>query len=169
MLAGLVLVDFSPEPDPPGVSQVLSDFDAETRSFSSRNEYRGWLGQRRPLAHPAALDRYANYSLLQAPNGSFTPKRDPRIRHGRSSSLDANRSEMLWRCLSTISCPTLVVRGSASAVLSQRVAERIVTNALPDGRLSIVKMAGHAVMADNPEGFNSALKQFVLSELPLTT
>jgi esterase len=165
-LAALILVDFSPEPDPMGASQILLDFDADSRSFGSRAEYRSRLSQRRPLTDPAMLDQYTNCALSETSDGEFKLKRDPRINKNRGTlPSDANRSRTLWESLSTISCPTLVIRGSASAVVSQVVAERMAMNALPNGQLKVVKMAGHAVMADNPGHFNSVLRHFILPVL----
>ena len=79
-IAALVLVDFSPEPDPMGASQVLLDFDADNRLFKSRAEYRNSLSQRRPLAHPTMLDRYADCALSETSDGKFRLKRDPNIK-----------------------------------------------------------------------------------------
>jgi pimeloyl-ACP methyl ester carboxylesterase len=165
-LAALVLVDFSPEPDPIGISRVLSDFDAENRSFKSQADYRNWLGQRRPLAHPSSLDRNAAHALRETSDGVFKLKRDPEMRKSRGSPVSSpDWSKILWDTLSTISCPALVVRGSASAVLSREVAERMAKGTRSNAQLTVVKMAGHAVMADNPEGFNRALTHFILPVL----
>ena len=53
-------------------------------------------------------------------------------------------------------CPSLVIRGAASDVLDAGTADRMVEEALPDGRLEVVPRAGHSVMLDNPEGFEEA-------------
>jgi len=47
-----------------------------------------------------------------------------------------------------------------SAVLSPHMAKRIVLT-LPDGALTTVSGAGHAVMTDNPEGFSHAAGKFL--------
>jgi pimeloyl-ACP methyl ester carboxylesterase len=53
-----------------------------------------------------------------------------------------------WDALATIACPTLVVRGTRSNVLSEEVAEEMVRS-LADGRLMEVD-AGHNVPLDRP-------------------
>ena len=70
----------------------------------------------------------------------------------------------LWDALAKVSCPTLVVRGAASDVLSADVADRMVEDALPNGRLAVVGRASHSVMTDNPEGFAEAVSNFALGE-----
>ena len=63
-----------------------------------------------------------------------------------------------------ITCPALVVRGAASDFLSPDIADRMVDEVLPKGRLAIVPQAGHSVMSDNPDGFCQAVLDFAVSE-----
>jgi pimeloyl-ACP methyl ester carboxylesterase len=77
---------------------------------------------------------------------------------------DSMSPESQWGALARISCPTLVVRGAASDILSADTAEKMVDEVLADGRLTVVARAGHSVMTDNPEGFEEALSAFLLSE-----
>jgi len=53
-----------------------------------------------------------------------------------------------WDALATIACPTLVVRGTSSNVLSEEVAHEMVRS-LADGRLMELD-AGHNVPLDRP-------------------
>jgi pimeloyl-ACP methyl ester carboxylesterase len=76
---------------------------------------------------------------------------------------ERSRKEM-WTSLAKISCPTLVVRGAASDVLSAEIADRMVDEVLPQGKLAVIPQASHSVMTDNPEGFNHAVGTFVLGE-----
>jgi pimeloyl-ACP methyl ester carboxylesterase len=80
----------------------------------------------------------------------------------RSAELETTRS--LWDALEKITCPTLVVRGAASDVLPADVADRMVEESLPDGRLAVVPRSSHSVMTDNPEGFAAAVNAFVLGD-----
>ena len=77
---------------------------------------------------------------------------------------DPMSPEAQWDALARISCPTLVVRGAASDILSADTADKMVDEVLPDGRLAVVPLAGHSVMTDNPEGFEEALSPFLLEE-----
>ena len=78
----------------------------------------------------------------------------------------ARHEEMVkaqWDALARIPCPTLVVRGAASDILSPDIADRMVEEVLPKGQLAVVPQAGHSVMTDNPDGFRKAVSAFVLS------
>jgi pimeloyl-ACP methyl ester carboxylesterase len=73
-------------------------------------------------------------------------------------------ARQLWDALATIPCPTLVVRGAASDILSPQIADRMVDEVLANGQLAIVPLSAHSVMTDNPEGFAEAVCGFVLGE-----
>ena len=68
-----------------------------------------------------------------------------------------------WNALGAVPCPTLVVRGAASDVFAPDVADRMVDDVLQNGHLAVVPQAGHSVMTDNPEGFRTAVTDFVLA------
>ena len=72
-------------------------------------------------------------------------------------------NQALWKALGRVPCPTLVVRGAASDVLSPETADKMEA-VLPKGSLAVVPQASHSVMTDNPEGFRDAVTQFVLSD-----
>jgi pimeloyl-ACP methyl ester carboxylesterase len=113
----------------------------------------------------------ARHGLRRRDDGRFELKMDPALRGGLGapeSSADADARERettaaLWEALARIECPTLVVRGAASDILSPEVADRMVEDVLKNGRLAVVGRAGHSVMTDNPEGFRDAVNDFVLS------
>ena len=70
----------------------------------------------------------------------------------------------LWDALKRVQCPTLVVRGAASDIMSADVADKMVEDTLLQGRLAVVGRAGHSVMTDNPDGFRDAVCAFILGE-----
>ena len=47
--------------------------------------------------------------------------------------------------------------------MSPEVADRMVDEVIPNATLAVVPQAGHSVMTDNPEEFNKAVAEFVLS------
>jgi pimeloyl-ACP methyl ester carboxylesterase len=71
-------------------------------------------------------------------------------------------SKALWDALGRVPCPTLVIRGAASDVLSAEIAERMADTA-PRGSFVEVAGAGHSLMLDNPNGFRQAVTDFVLA------
>ena len=72
-------------------------------------------------------------------------------------------TERLWEILRGLACPTLIVRGAASDVLSADTADEM-EEVLARGSLVVVPRAGHSVMTDNPEGFCDDVSSFVLGE-----
>jgi pimeloyl-ACP methyl ester carboxylesterase len=68
--------------------------------------------------------------------------------------------EALWAAVGRIRCPTLLVRGAESAILTRDGAERF-RRALAGSRVVEVPGAGHSVMGDNPAGFLAAVRPFL--------
>jgi len=62
---------------------------------------------------------------------------------------------------SKITCPTLILRGSQSTILSQDGARDFAAE-LADGRLQVIQNAGHHVHIDQPEATLSALREFLV-------
>ena len=171
-MAGLVLVDSGPELDPRGVSRIRTDVERKGgASFASPLEYERALARAYPAATPAALARMARHGLRTREDGRFEPKTDPAFHEARAG-MDAKQAEEreekvareLWEALAKIPCPTLVVRGAASDVLTADCADRMAEEVLPRGQLAVVAQAGHSVMTDNPEGFAEAVLAFAVGE-----
>jgi len=170
-LAGLVIVDAGPDLDARGVLRIRLDAEQADPSFGSLQECERVLARAYPLARPEVVARMARYGLRQRDDGRFERKTDPRF--GASSSglkpeeLVARmhaESDALWADLGRVTCPTLVVRGAASDILSADTAERMVEQELAQGTLAEVPRAGHSVMIDNPEGFADAVSRFALGD-----
>ena len=176
-MAGLVIVDSAPELDVRGTVRIRVDLEKNSEgggaSFASEAEYRDLLAHNYPAASRETLAQMAHHGLRRRDDGRFEPKLDPAWFKGRrDAGTDAEamraREERLtrdmWDALARVPCPTLVVRGAASDVLSPDVADRMVEEVLRHGRLAIIPRAGHSVMVDNPEAFRAALTGFVLGE-----
>jgi pimeloyl-ACP methyl ester carboxylesterase len=171
-MAGLVLVDIGPEVDPRGSLRIRQDIESNMAPvFASRDEYARALSLAYPAAQPAALARMAEHGLRARDDGRFELAMDPALRgpsaargetEGAEAAEQALRQRM-WDALAALPCPTLVVRGAASDILSPETADRMVDDVLAHGRLAVVGQAGHSVMTDNPQGFNDAVCAFVLA------
>lgn len=178
-MAGLVIVDSAPELDARGTLRIQLDLqrgggEASGRGgprFASEADYRELLARQYPAASREALQRLARHGLRTRADGGFEPKLDPAWFRGRQRASDAEMRERetrlsaeLWDALARVRCPTLVIRGAASDVVSAEVAERMVEEVLANGRLAVIPRAGHSVMIDNAEACRDALAQFVLGE-----
>jgi pimeloyl-ACP methyl ester carboxylesterase len=176
-MAGLVIVDSAPELDVRGTVRIRVDLQktgaSSDPSFESEAAYRDVLAHNYPAVSREILARMAHHGLRKRADGRFEPKLDPAWFKGRSdAAVDPEamrlREERLtrdmWDALAKVPCPTLVVRGAASDVLSADVADRMVEDVLRHGQLAVIPRAGHSVMVDNPEAFRAALTGFVLGE-----
>ena len=169
-MAGFVLVDIGPELDARGSTRIRMDVeDRGDGTFERVTQFENYLAHAYPAATPAAITRMARHGLRQRDDGRYELRMDTRFRAGSSDidpeALRAHEEETrakLWDALAKIHCPTLVVRGAASDILSPDVADKMVEEVLPDGKLAVVPRAGHSVMTDNPEGFAEAVNAFVL-------
>jgi pimeloyl-ACP methyl ester carboxylesterase len=139
--------------------------------FASVAEYARVLSIAYPAAQPHAIERMARHGLRERDDGLFELKMDPALRGAMGDRGDETLDpsdpmspEAQWAALAKITCPTLVVRGAASDILSADTADRMVDEVLADGRLAVVPHAGHSVMTDNPEGFRDAVTDFVLAD-----
>ena len=65
-----------------------------------------------------------------------------------------------WDALDKIACPTLLVRGSDSTLLTRDVAIRM-QKRVPDCRLEELPNSGHWCYDENPEAFDKALLGFL--------
>lgn len=167
-LAGLVLVDIGPELDARGTSRIGKEMSEQRAPvFTSIDEYARMLSLNYPAGQPPALERMARYGLREREDGLFELKMDPNLRSDRPENEETKAAEEdfireQWDALAGVSCPTLVVRGAASDILSPDTADRMVDDVLPNGSLEVVPQAAHSVATDNPEGFERAVCGFVL-------
>lgn len=157
-IAASVLVDYAPELNSQGIEHARALMSESLRFYPTVDHYTEWLKSTRHLAALRTLERMASRSLRRVGDG-FRPKLDPAI-------LDAfprttpDEAHLLWDLLEKQNCPTLVVRGAGSAVLSQPVANRL-AKVLPRGELATVNAAGHSVMLDNPAEFERIVIGFL--------
>ncbi len=169
MLAGLVIVDTGPEHDPRGTARISLDIQQGSHSYDSIQEYEGVLVRQYPVTPPEALSRLARQWLRERPDGRFELKLDPKLLKGlaRGSAEEQQKrsredAQLLWETLKKLPCPTLVVRGAASDILDAGTADRMVDEAIPNGKLAVIGRAGHSVMLDNPGEFEKVVCEFVL-------
>jgi pimeloyl-ACP methyl ester carboxylesterase len=106
------------------------------------------------------LRRRAMYNMMQRDDGKWTWRYDRALRGG--GKLKRPSGEQQWLLLSTITCPTLLVRGAESDLLARETVERMVRT-IPNCRVVEIPRAGHTVTADNPEAFIAALRDFLLA------
>jgi pimeloyl-ACP methyl ester carboxylesterase len=117
-----------------------------------------YIRRANPLQDVDLLRQRVRHGLRRLPDGTLTWKYARGLREmmraGRRDAID------LWEPLPRIPCPTLVVRGAESDILSPEVAKKM-TERLPDGRLVEIPGAGHTVPADRPHDFVRHVRAFL--------
>lgn len=156
-LKGLVIVDTGPGDFSDTLAVMVEQLKAVHRDYESVDEFVEWLCAHRPFIHPDTVDYYASAALRLCENGKLVVKFDPAL----GAMLDTECDDEWWNiALPLITAPTLIVRGQASSVLSQKLANNM-RNLLPNSTISVVPAAGHSVMSDNPDGFKAAVVPFL--------
>jgi esterase len=159
----LIIVDVSPEVQARGVEHIRSFIQAPDE-LDGFEEFVARAHQFNPRRSLDNIRSRLSHNLKQLPNGKWTWKYDKAL---RSSERGFHASALLnlWDDVHAIHCPTLIIKGGESDILSGESAEKLQA-AIPNSRLAVVPGAGHSVMGDNPAGFVEAVRAFLLA-LPL--
>jgi pimeloyl-ACP methyl ester carboxylesterase len=151
---GLVVVDVAPTIAPAGGQAIRAQL--AVHDFASFDEAVGRAHAFNPRRSLENIRTRLRHSLRQGSDGRWSYKFDPAIGSG---GLEAD-FDRLWEQVRSIRCPTLLVRGAQSAILTRETAARF-TRELPGSAVVEVPGAGHSVMGDNPTGFVSAIRPFL--------
>ena len=157
----LVVVDIGPEIAPAGRARVGTLMATAPERFASIEDVIIHMRANAPRYTDAMLRHRAQHAVLPLPGGGFTWKYDRALRDAiRQGRLRVPVD--LWPQWRAIACPTLLVRGAESDVLSDETAKRMI-DALPGARLVVVPDAGHTVPGDQPAAFQALLREFLMS------
>ena len=157
-LERLIIVDIGPDIELAGLQRVRTMMSQSPERIESEEWAVEYIRRANPLQDLELLRQRVHHGLKRLPDGELTWKyakglRDM-MRAGRRDAVD------LWEPLARIPCPTLVVRGAESDILSAEVAKKM-TERLPDGRLVEIPAAGHTVPADRPDDFVRHVRAFL--------
>src|SRR5262249_27814228 len=158
-VARLVIVDIGPDIHPTGLERVRAMMAGAPERIESEEQAIEYVRKANPLYDEAELRQRAAHGLRRRADGSFAWKYDKALRDlmregGRRDTID------LWAPLGRIECPTLIVRGAESDILSSEIAKKMLER-LPDGRLVEVAGAGHTVPGDQPGEFVRVVRGFL--------
>lgn len=158
-LERLCIVDIGPTIEAAGGSRITGELRDLPSQFDTFDD---------ALAHVQTGNRFASERVMRRrlagqtrtlPNGKIGWKFDPAIREQRIAGTAAPAVD-LWPALPAIPCPTLVVRGSETDLLTPETAQRMI-DALPRGELVEIARAGHMVFEDNPDDFIAAVQNWL--------
>ena len=155
----LVIVDIGPEIAPEGMQRIRGAIGTGPDRFSTEEEAFAHARRANPLYREADLRHRIAHALRRDADGSLTWKYDRAIREAMRLGL-RHETMNLWEPLARITCPTLLVRGAESDILSPEIAKRMLAT-VPDARLVEIAGAGHTVPGDQPEAFAAAVRSFL--------
>ncbi len=155
----LVIVDIGPDLDPKGSSRITQEMIDVPEEFDSFEDVVAYQSKQNRFCSDPVLRRRLTYATKKLPNGKFGWRYDLEVREQRRNNTGSKQPD-LWLNLPGIECPVLIVRGSETDTLGLETAEKMV-EVLPNGKLVHVDRAAHMVFEDNPEGFISALHDFL--------
>jgi pimeloyl-ACP methyl ester carboxylesterase len=143
-LLGLVINDIGPDAEA-GTQRITQMVGSRPDEFATLEEAKTYRRSASPiLAARSAADQHelALGVLRQRPDGKWRWKMDPAYIRQRVERGPPARPP-LWPALQALACPTLVVWGTDSDVLSEAQAQRM-ADTLPHGELIRVPGIGHA-------------------------
>src|SRR5436190_6520422 len=140
----LVIVDIGPDIAPAGRARVGTLMAHAPERFATLEEVVAYQRVNNPLYAEAMLRHRAEHAVRPLPDGGgFTWKYDRSLREAiRQGRMRAPAD--LWPQWRAIRCPTLLVRGSESDILTDEIAKKML-EALRDARRAAVPTAGHTV------------------------
>jgi esterase len=156
----LVVVDIGPEIAPAGRARVGALMATAPERFESVDEVVAHMRANNPRYAEAMLRHRAQHAVRPLAGGGLTWKYDRALRDAiREGRLRVPAD--LWPQWRAIACPTLLVRGEESDVLSADTAKRMAEE-LSHARLIVVPGAGHTVPGDQPAVFQALLREFLM-------
>jgi esterase len=158
-LAGLVLVDMTPDVRMQGAKRIV-DFVTAPAELDSVDAFVERAMQFNPARDPRLLRRSLLHNLRRLPSGKWTWKYDRRAMTRENFERVRSEVSAVRERLVFVTCPTLVVRGERSDVVSSESAAAL-ADALPRGEWTSVPDAGHTVQGDNPRDLAVALEAFL--------
>jgi esterase len=159
-LSGLVINDIGPDAEA-GTQRITQMVGSRPEEFATLEHAMAYRREMSPIVAGRSAEDQRELALgvlRQRPDGRWGWKMDPayirqRVEHG------APRRPELWPALAGLSCPTLLVWGTDSDVLSEAQARRMVET-LPRGELVAVSGVGHAPTLVEPQSL-TALERFL--------
>ena len=149
----LIIVDMDPDVYNPGSAQMFTRYRTESDEWEDLNAVGERLRSREPRASEETLRHLAEVMTKEADGGKRVWKRD------RALVLGYERPDA-WAYLDKITCPTLLVRGADSPLLTHDVAVRM-RERIPHCELVELDGAGHWGYDENPVDFERAVKRFL--------
>ncbi len=157
-VAGLVLVDYSPETAPAGSKRVTDTVAGQPDVFESVDAAMRHFGTPPDSPKRARFEAY-----LRPVPGGVQVKRDlhfrDQFRRAKQTGERPKQGVDMWQALGELACPTLVIRGAQSDLFAPETVARVKA---ANPRIRVVEVAGgHDIAGDNLPGFLAAIRPFL--------
>ena len=157
IVRALVLVDVGPEVSVDGAREV-GLFVAGPYELDSLDDWVEHTHRYYPWRSKARIRARLAVSLRETPSGKLAKQYDERFRRGFGGVAEGR--DELADIARDLRCPTLLVHGASSPVLTLEMAERFAASAACVELVSIPG-AGHSVAGDKPEEFLKVVEAFL--------
>jgi pimeloyl-ACP methyl ester carboxylesterase len=169
-ISGLVFVDYNPFLGIESVTRLIDVFSRAFRTYRTREDFIGSLLNSLPRVSPDVAEELFDNCLKPAPDGGFISQADPAVlqilqnlRHSYTLSPGLNRT--FRSSLRGITCPSLIVRGAHSALLSEENALETINSIAFPSVYREVPESGHAIPLEQPGPLARILSGFIDSAL----
>ena len=149
----LVVVDIDPDAVNPTSQGMFDRYNTETDEWPDLEAVVERIRSRQPLSTAEMLRHQASVMTRELPGGRRAWKRDRAL-------LAAYERPDLWAEWQQGSCPTLIVRGRQSELLTHEVAVRM-REAIPTARLAELEGGGHWFYQESPSWFEGTVRWFL--------
>jgi pimeloyl-ACP methyl ester carboxylesterase len=161
----LVLNDVGPRLDPTGIARI-GGYVGQTRRWKTVDEAADAIWAISTGFGPHTREQWLTLTepQLKSDGDSLVPRSDPDIAvpfKAVTPELAAAGEAALWQAFDAVRCPTLLIRGAESDLLSRDTAREMGSRG-PRAKLVEFAGVGHAPMLVQPEQTN-AVREFLLS------
>lgn len=165
MTTALVVVETAPEVLRSGI-ETIRRLLATGASFHSLDEAIESFREFFPYATTEQIERRVRASLTVNDDGMYVWDFDPIFRDPTSRPPDPDpgqrRLSDLWDCADRVQCPTMIVRGSETDMLTPEAIQRL-HRRVSGSRVSLIEDAGHSVPTDQPAALSLNIREFLQS------
>ena len=153
LVRALLIVDIDPDAVNPDSQSMFVRYNTESDEWDSLDAVIERLRSRQPNSSAEMLEHQARHMTRPLADGRRAWKRDRAL-------LAAYERPDLWAEWGRLRCPTLVLRGRQSELLTHEVAVRM-REAVPGARLAELEAGGHWFYQEQPSDFEGAARWFL--------
>ena len=165
MVTALVVIETAPEVLRSGI-ETIRRLLASGSSFTSLDDAVESFREFFPYATTEQIERRVRASLKINDEGVYVWDFDPILRDPLSRPPDADpgqrRLSDLWDCADRLQCPTMIVRGQETDMLTPEAIQRL-HRRVSGSRVSLIEDAGHSVPTDQPAALSLNIREFLQS------